>query len=89
MVGQVWQRNESWVGSQIEDSFVMVNIETGKYVSLNSSAGAVWQALEQPRTQAQIESGLLADYAIDEAACTRSVSSLLERMRELQLAAPT
>lgn len=88
MVGQVWQRNEDWVGSQIEDNFVMVNIETGKYVSLNASAGAVWQTLEQPRTQAEIESGLCADYAVDEATCALSVSSLLEQMHILQLAAP-
>ena len=86
MVGQVWQRNDNWVGSQIEDNFVMVNIDTGKYVSLNSSAGAVWQALEQPRTQAEIESGLLANYEVDPATCTQSVTGLLEQMRDLQLA---
>ncbi len=89
MVGQVWQRNEDWVGSQIEDNFVMVNIETGKYVSLNASAGAVWQTLEQPRTQAEIEGGLLAHYAVDEATCARSVATLLEQMHVLQLAAPS
>lgn len=88
MVSQVWKRNENWVGSQIEDNFVMVNIDTGKYVSLNSSADAVWQALEQPRTQAEIESALLADYAVDAATCTQSISGLLEQMHELQLAAP-
>lgn len=85
---QIWQRNDNWVGSQIEDNFVMVNLDTGKYVSLNSSAGAVWQALEQPRTQAEIESGLLADYEIDADTCSKSVTGLLEQMRELQLAAP-
>ncbi|MEK6541229.1 MAG: PqqD family protein [Pseudomonadota bacterium] len=88
MISQVWQRNENWVGSQIEDNFVMVNIDTGKYVSLNSSAGAVWQALEQPRTQAELESGLLTDYVVDAATCAHSISGLLEQMRELQLAAP-
>ena len=88
MISQVWQRNENWVGSQIEDNFVMVNIDTGKYVTLNASAGAVWQALEQPRTLAEIESGLLADFAVDAATCARSISGLLAQMRELQLAAP-
>jgi Coenzyme PQQ synthesis protein D (PqqD) len=88
MDGQIWQRNDNWVGSQIEDNFVMVNIDTGKYVSLNSSAGAVWQALEQPCTQAEIETGLHADYAVDVDTCAQSVKSLLAQMHELQLAAP-
>ena len=87
-MGHVWQRNDNWVGSQIEDNFVMVNLDTGKYVSLNASAGAVWQALEQPRTQAEIETGLIADYDVDADTCTQSVTSLLAQMQELQLAAP-
>jgi hypothetical protein len=87
VTGQIWQRNENWVGTQIEDNFVMVNIDTGKYVSLNSSAGAVWNALEQPRSQAEIETSLQADFAVDAAACKQAVTGLLAKMQELQLAA--
>ena len=88
MTGQMWQRDENWVGSEIDDSFVMVNIDTGKYVSLNPTASAVWDALEEPRTQDQIEAELRQRYAVDEAACTASVTRLLEQMREMQLAGP-
>jgi Coenzyme PQQ synthesis protein D (PqqD) len=86
MSGKVWQRDENWVGSQIEDNFVMVNIDTGKYVSLNATASAVWDALEQPKSQDDIEAVLRERFTIDEAACTASVTRLLERMSELQLA---
>jgi len=37
-----WARSDDWVGSEIEDSFVMVNIDSGKYVALNPTATAVW-----------------------------------------------
>jgi hypothetical protein len=86
MSGQVWQRDENWVGSLIEDSLVMVNIDTGKYVTLNSSANAVWQALEEPRSQADIVSALVDTFDVDEDTCLKSVSGVLEKMRELQLA---
>ena len=46
MSGTIWQRSDQWIGTEVEDSFVMVNIETGKYVSLNPTANAVWRALE-------------------------------------------
>lgn len=88
MGSHLWQRDDTWVGSVIEDNMVMVNIDTGKYVTLNSSANAVWQALEQPRAQADIVHDLVAAYDVDEAACSMSVAGLLQQMRELKLAAP-
>ena len=88
MTAQVWIRDENWVGSEIDDSFVMVNIDTGKYLALNSSANAVWAVLEQPRTQDEIEAELTTRYAVEPKQCRESVGKLLDRMRELQLAAP-
>ncbi len=86
MGGTVWKRDEDWVGSEIEDSFVMVNIDTGKYVALNSSASAVWDSLEQPRTRAELEAALRGRFAVDEATCAAAVGRLLDQMSELQLA---
>jgi Coenzyme PQQ synthesis protein D (PqqD) len=88
MTSPIWKRDENWVGTLIEDSLVMVNIDTGKYVSLNSSANAIWEALEQPRSQSDIVNELMAAFDVDEVACTRSVTGILEKMRGLQLAAP-
>jgi Coenzyme PQQ synthesis protein D (PqqD) len=88
MGSHIWQRDETWVGSVIEDNMVMVNIDTGKYVTLNASAHAVWQALEKPRAQVDIVGDLVAAFDVDEAECNKSVTGLLEQMRELKLAAP-
>jgi hypothetical protein len=81
-----WQRDDNWVGSQIEDSFVMVNIETGKYVSLNASASAIWEALEQPRSRDEIVSDLRGKFDVDADACRNSVERMLGKMNDLQLA---
>lgn len=88
MSESVWMRDENWVGSEIEDSLVMVNIETGKYVALNLTANAVWQLLEEPRTQQELEVALRGRFAVDEADCRQSLVTLLEKMREMELAAP-
>lgn len=88
MSESVWMRDENWVGSEIEDSLVMVNIETGKYVALNLTANAVWQLLEEPRTQQELEVALCGRFAVDEADCRQSLATLLEKMREMELAAP-
>lgn len=84
----VWHRDDNWVGSEVEDSFVMVNIETGKYVALNLTANAVWQLLEQPRTQDELETALQASFAVNPDQCRTALVPLLEQMRDMELAAP-
>jgi hypothetical protein len=39
----MWQRSDNWVGSEIDDSFVMVNIDSGNYIALNITARRRWQ----------------------------------------------
>ena len=88
MTDQTWQRDDNWVGSEVEDSFVMVNIDSGKYVSLNATASAVWQALEAPATQAEVEARVRAIFDVPADRCHASVTRLLAEMRQLELAAP-
>lgn len=82
----LWKRSDDWVGSEIEDAFVMVNIDTGKYVALNPTATAVWEAMESPVDQPAIERALCDAYAVSPEDCHRSVTALLGQMRDLQLA---
>lgn len=88
MSGQMWQRDDNWVGSEIEDSFVMVNIDTGMYVRLNRSTSVIWNAIEHPRSTEQIVTELQARFAVEPEQCRSAVERTLEKMRGLQLAAP-
>ncbi|NKB16487.1 MAG: PqqD family protein [Sphingomonadales bacterium] len=85
MSGQLWIRSDEWVGSEIEDSYVMVNIESGKYVALNLTASAVWNAMESPVDQAAIERAMCDAFDVTPENCHRSVSALLGQMQDLQL----
>lgn len=84
----IWARSDDWVGSEIEDSFVMVNIDSGKYVALNSTAAAVWNALKNPSDQTAIERALCETFEVSPEDCHRSVSALLGQMHELALVSP-
>lgn len=85
MSGTLWKRSDDWVGSEIEDAFVMVNIDSGKYVALNPTATAVWEAMESPADQSAIERALCEAYSVSAEDCSRSVTSLLAQMQDLQL----
>lgn len=72
-----WQRKDNWVGSQVDDAFVMLDFVGGKYVSLNTTATRIWEALEQPRTEADLVGNLTALYEVSAAQCGDAVSRLL------------
>lgn len=80
-----WQRSDDWVGSEIDDSFVMVNIDSGNYVALNVTANAVWQALETPSSEDELVDKLTGQFSIDADQCRASVNTLLGKMQEMAL----
>lgn len=87
MVGQVWRRLGDWVGADVEDNFVMVHLESARYVGLNQTANAIWQALEEPLTADQIAKRLCQTFEVAEEHCRMSVERTLHEMRERQLVA--
>lgn len=86
MSGTQWQRTEDWIGTEVEDSFVMINMETGSYLTLNRTASAVWDALETARTQEAVERRLLDRFDVSPEECHQAVTALLAQMQDLKLA---
>ena len=83
-----WQRSDDWIGSEIDESFVMVNIDSGNYVALNVTANAVWKALETPSSEDEIVRNLTVEFDIDADQCRDSVSLLLGKMSDMALVRP-
>lgn len=88
MSDTLWSRSDDWVGTEVDGSYVMVNIETGRYVSLNQSAAAIWQALEQPSDAAGIGAHLRERFDVADDECAAAVESSLATMQEMNLVAP-
>jgi hypothetical protein len=77
VTGTIWIRKDNWVGSQIDDAFVMLDFMGGEYVSLNATATDVWNALEHPSTASDIVSSLMAKYDVPQEQCAAAVDRLL------------
>ncbi len=88
MTDTIWQRATDWVGTEVEDSFVMINLETGTYLTLNRTASAVWNVLETPQSQSAIERQLLDRFDVPAEECSAAVTTLLDQMRGHKLASP-
>lgn len=80
-----WKRRDDWVGTQVEDHFVMINVESGRYIALNDTAAEAWHLLEEPSDQATIAAAMTRVFDVDTQTSEQSVSSLMDRMYSLEL----
>ena len=85
MSDKVWARKPNWIGTTVEDAFVMIDIDHGQYVSLNPTATDVWNAIETPDTVDRIVEKLVAHYDIGAEQCRKSVAGLLEKLEAMGL----
>lgn len=83
-----YQRTEGWVGSQIDDSFVILHMDTGNYVALNPTATAIWDCLASPQTADAVVDDLVRQFTVERSVCEASVARSLEQMIQMQLVAP-
>jgi hypothetical protein len=88
MNATMWQRNDHWVGTQIDDAFVMLDFEGGTYVSLNKTATDVWNALEQPTSADNIVSLLTERYEVADDQCAAAVDRVLADFQAKRLIQP-
>ena len=88
MTATVWQRNDHWVGTQIDDSFVMLDFEGGTYVSLNVTATDVWNALEDPSSAEKITGIMTERYEVSNEECAAAVDRVLADFEAKRLIQP-
>ena len=81
-----WVRSDDWVGTEIDGSFVMVSVESGKYVALNETAHAIWTALETPQDDSAISHYLGERFDVGSAeGYDVAVRDALEKMQTMGL----
>lgn len=72
-----WQRTDNWVGSEVDEAFVMLDFVKGEYLSLNQTAARIWDALEQPSSKQDIVAGLTEAFDVAPDQCGAAVDQVL------------
>ena len=73
-------RNEKTVSGRLHDETVMMNLDQGKYFSLNNVATRIWDLLAEPVTVDELCSVLTAEFDVDSRQCRSEVENYLEEM---------
>jgi hypothetical protein len=80
-----YRRNEKTLTGQLHDELVMMDIDQGKYFSLNNVGTRIWELLENPMSQDELCSALMEEYEVDEEQCREETGELLREMGRLGL----
>jgi hypothetical protein len=78
-------RNNSTISGRLHDELVMMDVEKGKYFSLNPVATRIWDILEKSLSAEELCLQLTEEYEVDAEQCRKEVVELLEEMHKLGL----
>lgn len=73
-------RSQSALWTELDDQFMLMNIEDGSYYEITGIGGAIWHMLETPRSEAEIVEAVLATYRIEREQCAIDVRAFLEKL---------
>lgn len=69
----------------VGDDVVVLDLEGSVYLKLEGSGRALWEALTEPRTEADLVEVLTGRYAIEPDRAARDVASFLDQLRRRDL----
>ena len=82
---KTYRRKAETISGRLDDQLVMMDIDKGKYFSMNPVATRIWELLEEPRTMDGLCDILTEEYDVDPDRCKQEVGELIDKMKELGL----
>lgn len=78
-----FQRNSNTISSRLQDDLVMMDIDKGKYFSLNPVATRIWDLIEKPLSLDELCKLLMEEYEVEAEQCRTDVDEVLAEMVRL------
>lgn len=78
-------RNSDLITASLDEDLVMLDIEQGKYFSLNPVASSIWEYLKTPGSAEEITVFLEQEYDVSTEQCVLETAKFLKEMLELGL----
>ena len=79
------RRSPNHVATDMAGETVVLDMKSGMYYGMEGVAGTIWTLLDQPRTVADIQAAVVAEYEVDVENCERDVMAFVESLRSAGL----
>jgi len=81
-LSDVYKRSSQQVSCRIDDEIAILDLERAVYFGLQGAGVQVWDALEQPRSVADICASITAEFDVSPAECEADVVALIANLQE-------
>ena len=78
-----YQRKNDTISGRLDEELVMMDIQKGKYFSLNPVASRIWDLLEKPLSLDALCNLLMEEYEVSSDQCRTEVQEYLGEMEKL------
>ena len=78
-------RNNETISGRLHDEIVMMDIEKGKYFSMNPVATHIWDLLEEPTSLEELCNTLTLEFEVDASTCKEDVEHFITEMLKFSL----
>lgn len=66
------------VSCDLSDEAVILNFEDGTYYGLDPVGALVWKLVQEPRTVAELQEAILAEFDVDRPQCEKDLQAFLQ-----------
>jgi len=80
-----YYRNSRTISGRLHDELVMMDVERGKYFSLNPVATRIWDIIDKPLDIEELCQLLMEEYDVSYDQCKSETAELLAEMARLGL----
>ncbi|MBX9945272.1 MAG: PqqD family protein [Reyranella sp.] len=84
----VFRRSTQQVSCNLSDEVAVLHVERGLYFGMQGVGARIWEALEQPRSVADICDDIVAHFDVAPEACREDVIRFLVSLRDAGLIEP-
>lgn len=81
----MFQRSTRQVSCKVNDEVAILDLDRALYFGLQGVGVHIWDALEQPRSVADLCASILAEFDVSEADCRADLLQVLARLQEERL----
>jgi hypothetical protein len=76
---------DKFISSAFGDEIMLMNLETGDYIGLNTVSADIYRMAEEKTSANQIINSLLKQYNVEEGECRSQVVTCIETMMQKEL----
>ena len=73
------------IATEVEDSVVVLNLNTKRYYILNSTAGAIWRGIVEGKSESEIVEAMFREYDATRQRLSASVARIFDALEKAEL----